>query len=394
MDLWTGSIRLEDGSQVDNINIFAEDSTSATLQLPKKATLRALATVKISELPLSLVAGPSYAVWTDDERTRDWFSKSLLREPEQSTPQVLWFETSKESYAGILVKVKDDTKASKSMRITEFLFYGVLQAKDGDQDGDAVLYVRVLPLSTSQIDSLAEDETPPASRETSPQLDNQSAAHGRFINPVAHGKAQSRKRPTTSDIFDAAEELRRKIKRRGGAGISQVAASFSHSRSNSQHNLSLDVTTTKKRIQLIQKPLSANTAETNARRSQFSRTSSFTGDGRTTNVFSEARLQRQLERTRSLPTNTDIGSLEQQNKDAISNLVLKGMRLYGLQPKKRMDKEVESPVAESPSQPATNVDDEYKQVYLQTCKATCFAFVSILNLPNCSMLIRSSERVS
>lgn len=72
--------------------------------------------------------------------------------------------------------------------------------------------------------------------------------------------------------------------------------------------------------------------------------------------------------------------MEQRNKDALSRIILAGMRLYGLQQKKKPSKS--RAASEVPSQAATpdvvakasaEEVDEYKLVYHQTLKGAAFA---------------------
>lgn len=72
-------------------------------------------------------------------------------------------------------------------------------------------------------------------------------------------------------------------------------------------------------------------------------------------------------------------SHEPQNKEALSKLVMAGMRIYGLQPSKRSSGgRAMSHVHEAETQHAESTE-EYKLIYHQTFKGACFALVSFLS---------------
>jgi hypothetical protein len=361
MDVWAGSIQLKDGSSINDIHIFSHGTESTSLS--SASSLHFLAVVQISELPLSLVAGPSHSVWSLDEKSKDWFSGILLQEPSE-TPSTSWFDWCKESFAGILVRIADSTAESEA---SELLFYGVITNADAP-----TLQVRALPLCSAQSRLLNDHETPPASREVSPRPKAEEIIRGKLLNhaeSLAPTKAGS-KRPTTADVFDAANELRRRIRGKGGAGIAQVAAGLLLTQSAAL-NPAIVKRDRPKRIQLDrQSSLTSQTlAFVNA--NVYTRSSTLPVLHKNQNVFAGTNRTK-IERTKSLPHTSASASLEQMNRDAISNLVMKGMRMYGFQPKKKPEKDPES-LQDLTGQ---GTEDDYKLVYHQTFKAAVFAFVS------------------
>jgi hypothetical protein len=68
-------------------------------------------------------------------------------------------------------------------------------------------------------------------------------------------------------------------------------------------------------------------------------------------------------------------TLEQQNKATVSRLVMAGMRLYGLQRKKKTEIFQESAITEEAGTGNSTQDDEFKLIYHQTYKGVVFAFV-------------------
>jgi Sld7 C-terminal domain len=377
---WSGCITLQDGSAIDDIVICPDSAQDAVPLIPSDALLSFLAVVRISEVPLSLVAGPSYAVWTRTSKTVDWFGQHLLQEPQTGRDTEAWFDSSQESYSGILVRLSTGIESQQNVP-TELLLYGVIDKSSVEQTG-LILNVRALPLSTTQIEVLGAFDTPPETRETSPTLDEKKRIiSGRFIDTEAASRPRTgSKRRTTSDIFDAASEFRRRIKSKGGAGISQAAAGVSQTQSAHLKNISVDLSKsdTRRRVQPDQKPFAESGGALHDRvpRKSLDRAFSLSTTTKSQDVF--GLNSRKLVRTKSLPASPAAASVEQLNRDAISNLVLKGMRIYGFQSKKKIDKDTESFLLETASQPQSCGEDEYKSVYHQTFKAATFAFVSIV----------------
>ena len=72
-----------------------------------------------------------------------------------------------------------------------------------------------------------------------------------------------------------------------------------------------------------------------------------------------------------------VSTVEQQNRNALSRIVMAGMRMYGMSQKRkggrpRAVSEVQTPSAESQANPVEE-EDKYKMVYHQTYKAAAFA---------------------
>jgi hypothetical protein len=77
----------------------------------------------------------------------------------------------------------------------------------------------------------------------------------------------------------------------------------------------------------------------------------------------------------NLPENADKDSTETKNKDVVSRVVMAGMRLYGFSQSKSRKSRAESISQETSELAETqSSDEEYKLLYHQVYKATCFAF--------------------
>ena len=181
------------------------------------------------------------------------------------------------------------------------------------------------------------------------------------------------------DIFETASEVRRKAKGRGGAGIAAAAAGQSQinqlvgqkkpkadpalAKVNKDRNLVVD--TKVDTSSQSWSPLFSNGQGKKSHTSSPNLPSEFRQHGRKLSSLS---------RVTSFATQDDgESSIEQQNKAMISRLVMAGMRLYGLQSRKKTERPQASPIIpdEVPST-LTSQDEEYKTVYHQTYKSNGF----------------------
>ena len=74
---------------------------------------------------------------------------------------------------------------------------------------------------------------------------------------------------------------------------------------------------------------------------------------------------------------SESSTIDQQNKLALTRIIMTGMRIYGLQQRKSLKPRVEPEREERPSRESSRLEeeeDEYKLIYHQTFKAASFAF--------------------
>lgn len=359
-----------------------------------KCNLRFISLVEVSQVPLYLSLGPSYLVWTQSESTSIWFSNRLFSEPaapsnqsEQRGPS--WFQHSYQSYAGILAEVPQ-TVGAAGLAISEILFYGRLDHAN-DQEGSIQLQVYALPLSSRRLDILPEALTPPLS--PTAELKDQT---GQFL-PVEDDEAPSSfprpEKTRVPDIWDSASDLRRKAKGRGGEGIAAAAA-------GQQINILVGQKKPKPKAQPTKNATKERNPSLDAKsntNSQFhclflsnsqrtrtlARSPSLNSEGRqhgrkasTDHIIKPSSLSRVT--SFSAQDDNAESTLEQLNKTTISRLVMAGMRLYGLQPRKKTERSQGSPaITEEAAIGGSTQDDEFKLVYHQTYKGAVFAFVRI-----------------
>lgn len=192
------------------------------------------------------------------------------------------------------------------------------------------------------------------------------------------------KRQNISTLFDDATQKSRKFKGRGGESISQAMASID--RPPSQPGLplkpesqapSLDQQSLSARKRLSRAPSISSTAGLDYPR-PVSRSGALANGKRSSLHRVESVIS-----PRGSPTLFDVdSSCAQQNKAALTKIVMAGMRLYGLQQKKKANKSKGN--TELPNLNIVDVadepEDEYKLVYHQTYKAAIFAFRKHVNV--------------
>jgi hypothetical protein len=353
--------------------LFSEHPSS--LKFNEATQLRFLSVITISQIPLCLAVGPSFRVWTEDEHTLNWFSDNLVQEPEtipHGESSSTWLEQTKLSYCGILAEVTNPAVASTDLSATELVFYG--QLTQTSPIADPTIEVYALPLSSKILQQIPE-LTPPSS-----PVQGETIAQFLPDDGYSLPEPVSASTNSVSDLFDRANELRRKANGKGGASIAAAAAGVSRvnrlvgfkkpkSEAGKASGLALDT--------------QIKTAESipSAKRI-LARSPSLGPEGRphSRKGSIDPAKRSSLSRVTSFATVEDDeqASIEDRNKAAISRLVMAGMRLHGLQPRKKSDRPLDSPLLADHIGSRNIQDDDYKLVYHQTYKAAVFVFVCLV----------------
>ena len=211
--------------------------------------------------------------------------------------------------------------------------------------------------------------------------ESQSAPQAYFL-PYTHEPAQvtqqaPQKRQSISTLFEDATKKRRKLKRGGGESISQAMAGVD--RPPSQHDLwerqeALQPQHKDPRTRSLSR-ISNITPATGPENARPTSRSAPLAHGKRSSLH---RMESAIS-TRDSPTLSDVdGSYAQQNKAALTKVIMAAMRLHGLQQKKKplSHSQLPNPVTSlTDMNVVTNeADDEYKLVYHQTFKAAMFTF--------------------
>ncbi|KAK3672847.1 hypothetical protein LTR78_007200 [Recurvomyces mirabilis] len=187
-----------------------------------------------------------------------------------------------------------------------------------------------------------------------------------------------RKRKSVNDTFDQAAERRKKARRGGGGGVAAAAAvkqefsfpSLDHRRAASGSDSQITAAQSR--------PPSGSPSISSSRPG-------------TARLGSEAPKRSGLSRVHSAALAAPEDTIETRNKEIISRIVMAGMRLYGVSQSKRPKSRTGSTLA-SPAVDVTfevldaerQQDEEYKLVYHQVYKATCFTFRHHIAIDNLS----------
>ncbi|KAL8767680.1 MAG: hypothetical protein Q9209_005860 [Squamulea sp. 1 TL-2023] len=384
--------------------------------LERQTSLRFLAIVDTAHVPLCLAAGPSFDVWTANERTEQWLHHCLFedsREDDTEDGKPWWKAVGGQSKHGILLGVDggDDVHETLKLGITEILLYAAIPCTSQEvhapptppasssplndsQEHETSLNIRIyaLPLSSKAYKVLDHGTTVPHC-----EPDFQDSGFYYLPSPPQALSYQESdppaKRPKIESMFEDATNSRRLHKMRGGQGMAKAMAAMDARMAlpalsspdvrkpadplDSRKDESNKAPTARSRLSRasitgciaippptvpsITRPQSSHlTSPTKGLRSSRNRvesTLSPSPDGRSSEI----------------PEDSNSG-IEQQNKASLSRIIMAGMRMYGLQQQRR--KSVSTFDTQSQlsgvNSVSTGEQDEYKAVYHQTFKAAAF----------------------
>lgn len=376
-------------------------------RLSLNSELYFLSLVDVASIPLYLAVGPSLDVCVHSEATQQWIVDSLFPtgddEVDPDHPEESWWcPASGQLERGILLKVTDRAPngINAKQSITELLLYATVSrapvakvhlptpipsspGPSGPTSNMEAMHmatdwkIYALPLSSQLLTQAAQTE--------SPLVQESNEAH--FLAPFAEDNTGTHKPPSkrkeVSSLFEDAAQHSKRLKRRGGDRVSKAMATF-------------DIVPTSTRTVEQRKPANLTKDSSNpgpAGRSRLSRASSTVSTQSLEpprppsrpETFINGRSSLHRVESISSPRETssvldhDI-SIEQQNKSSLTRIVMAGMRVHGLQLRKKSNKvqgSGEVPVSDLETQiPGTPTEEEseYKLVYHQTFKAASFAF--------------------
>lgn len=380
--------------------------------------LHFLSIVEVAAIPLHLAAGSPFDVSTENETTEKWLSETLLcnwdvEDDDFETSQPWWCSPAQQSDKGILLKVNGGSvdNTTKRRYVTEILIYAAALKSSGyatnlptppassspgpaeDADGESAgqtSYIKfyALPISSHIYDEISL--TKHSDLPLSTTLDN---GEGQFLSPwskdVHTASLPPQKRQNILTKFEDATFQRKRLMRHGGEGVSRVMAGngspATHEKLHrpeivdlgdsqfevqpkhhdqkgfSSRNISPAPSTASSRgIEKCQ-PKSKPGAYASGKRSSLNRMESVAS------MYDES------------VSLDDSNNTEQNNKAALGRIIMAGMRIYGLQQRKKspnsstvLEASKKAPFDDF-SQPTPD-GEEYKLIYHQTFKAASFTF--------------------
>ena len=363
-------------------------------------------------IPLYLAAGPSLEVSSDNEATLGWLRGVVLAQEDSPYQDDIpiepwWSRLGGQSDHGILLRVESgENGQGRDDSITEVLLYAAMEtnlttlptppASSSPAPPDEHLLeslpgslpnikVYALPLCSKifgRAERAAGLSSPPPEECTTPR-EACFLPHG--LGQPHDEKTAHQKRQSLSLLFEDATQKRRKLKGRGGESISKAMAGID--RPLSQHGLPQNIEREELETpSLPQKGPAGRRSLTRASTimsiasSDYSRPASRSGPLANGKRSSLHRVESAISQ-RDSPTLSDTeGGFALQNKAALTKVVMAGMRLHGLQQRKKLGK---GPTLDEPPNTATSAgdpapfseaEDEYKLVYHQTFKAATFTF--------------------
>ncbi|KAK0253512.1 hypothetical protein LTS09_011371 [Friedmanniomyces endolithicus] len=280
-----------------------------------------------------------------------------------------WQNATPDSPLGILAAVDDSQRGAHQgeSRVTEVLFYAskdAQPAESSDVPPSPSVSVHALLLSSDLLVQATEPTPPGSPKEYKEETDGiflplPTPATAEIINepPV-------RKRKSVTETFDDAAERRKKARRKGGEGIAAAAAVKTKSSIPPlKHRRTVSISDSQANPPGI-RPLSRSPSVASSRP-----------------TTAGAAKHSSLSRVQSICGPSTEDSLEDKNKAVISRVVMAGMQLYGLtqskKPRLRASSIAPSPAVEGCPEPDVadrEKDEEYKHIYHQVFKGTCFAY--------------------
>ncbi|CAF9905701.1 hypothetical protein IMSHALPRED_003936 [Imshaugia aleurites] len=392
-----------------DIHIWTSNS-STRVPFSQDAKLHFLSLVEVARIPLYFAAGPSCNVSTGNEATTTWLTEALLNYEESglrrdASREPWWSQSGRQSEDGILLKVDNENEEERGITngITEVLLYAAVSKTDtavptppassSPQPPDEYLEDTLNPdIKTVKVFALplCSKFMGPAKKSMEvclPSPRELQSAEQAFFLPCTHEAAHvtnavPQKRQSISTLFEDATTKRRKFKGRGGESISQAMAGID--RLPSRHELrDKQEAPQPQQDDLRRRSLTRASSMTSVAGSEYSRPTSRSGPLANGKRSSLHRVESAIS-PRDSPTPSDAdGSCLQQNKAALTKVIMTAMRLHGLQQKNKAPSKSQLSdqvtLHNEINVAANEAEDEYKLVYHQTFKAAMLTFRKHLN---------------
>jgi hypothetical protein len=388
------------------------------------AELHYVALVEIAAIPLYLLVRPHLDIWTHDDETEQWLVRCLLpnlndelsvNDPSANLTRPWWLRPAQQSDRGILLEVMNGASDSGNPGgvITEFLIYatvlkppepkgalstppassspqGVNWRDEGSHEGLIQnIRIRAVPLaSTAHPLQYAHqvNQSP-----TNHLVDGEARFLPAISSNVAAFPNLPPKRQRLVDLFEDAAYQRNRLHRRGGERVSKAMAGLNGPTLSLEKSQVLEPDglrfggqvysngRTQRGVgELSQAPSISSIRGVEPSR-PLSRTQGF-ADGKTSGLH-EVENAASLGKSPLLRTETN--KIEEQNKSTLTRIVMAGMRIYGLQYRKKSVKlQMETDSGNDSLIHDLSIprgEDEYKMVYHHTLKAATFIFRTQLN---------------
>ena len=362
-------------------------------------------------------------VFSSSQSTENWFAKYLLNDTddfeddenvstEVSESQAPWWAQGREqSDLGVLLLVEGHASASSfGLGVREILMYAGVSSKSREAQDPLLTPPRSSSPHGSETPVTSEEGIPrtvqiyakllysgfPWSRDAEislPAASGYNTEEAQFLTPprleptvINHVEQHNTKRRTVDALFEEAARENKRSRKRGGGNVAHMMAKSDHpSPALFPHGFK-EMIPTKEESNAIDSQAGIEPSAFK-KRSHLSRSKSISslrdlGESRPSSrhsnpAINDIQKRSSLHRLSSMnnqdhvpsPSTEAMSTIETQNRNALTRVVMAGLRLYGLQPKKKS-----LPNLPNQSSLSTDHDEEYKQLYHQTFKAAAFTF--------------------
>ena len=398
---------------------FYNQHPSSYISFDPSVSFSFLSFVDNASIPLHAFVGPVLSVCSEAASTEAWLSNCLLNDVcengdsnrENSENSASWWTRALgQSDLGILLKVDGEIKAAGfGYKITEILLCAALpelpfhtqnapptpprsSSPNGGLEPHSASVTGGVQTARLVARLISSDLCYEASQESILSSSELLSGYAQFLTPPPESRSTQQplvqKRHRLESLFDDASRQNKKARRRGGESVAKAMATADIASSALQERLfgsnSIDKELTgcpSVRIQPLERPHQLARSQSLGSLNDIEALRPGSRAGVVT-----ARKRSSLHRVASVAAldssspAPEANPMEQQNKAALTRVVMAGMRLYGLQPRQKASHSRAASESLTSSATALAVDQppgdehEYKNVYHQTFKAASFVF--------------------
>ncbi|KAE8377871.1 hypothetical protein BDV26DRAFT_262517 [Aspergillus bertholletiae] len=430
MNIWSGGIVLDGQSQLQALQLI-DRSSNWLSDIPRDSTLSLRCFVNPALIPLYARVGPNLELHTNDVGTSQWLKNKLLGGVWLEEEDLDILQTV-QCPVGLLVNVDNTTRTRTGSTTTDILVYGVLSSatpfkrpptppvsssSSFDETGlraiKTELRIYAAPISSCLI---TRAHALPTSQNMSEIFGHETLAE--FLPDI---RSPSPKRKRVATLFESVAQHHKRVRQKGGEGVSQLMAHSHLQPSHQSHTLRIKRESEEPSLPVLDRiasqrsrslSLGANlhSSKSSEFRTEHSKAGSNRGYPRelikrnTPNPFVETSLRKEREPSPALPSSDgrhepscapkDVEDVILENKNTISRTILTCMRLYGFNrsttrsgysnknpnshdmlPSHAEEKDPRITAAAAPLAtltPSTD-EDEFKAMYHATYRASTFA---------------------
>ena len=342
--------------------------------MPTERALHLICNVRLSGIPLYLAAGPSLELSTSNTDTAAWLHSRLVPPDDIESERLkLHMTSSRQLDVGILLKVEG---LGSSDEVTGLLLYAEVQNQKDSSPVQLLELPKTPAGSSAHPFFLLKVYALPLCSEI---IKKPHTFTGEEVPDLSRPLSSSNKRKSLTDLFEDAALQRRKFNGRGGERVLKALSTHSEAGGQQGSGPLLIAEEVMENANHVRKSLSRASSVTAGSNSAEA---SLASQG--ANAHGKRSSLRHMENASSLhqPSAAGNGRIDyaEQNRVALAKVVMAGMRLYGLQQRKKRanqpqhTSDMKQHFLTADSDNFDDGADEYKLIYHQTFKAAIFSF--------------------